>query len=137
MEFYASAVYPAMLIASAVLALAGIASLIVVRTHRMLQWVVTGIYIVVGAHLVAVVFGLASGPDVNLVVTAGYLLATIGVLPLLGIARLGAPDAHTGDPNRPVLQPDQMARVDGFVAVVVAIALAVVSWRLTDVFGVG
>lgn len=137
MEYYATTVYPVVLAASAVLALAGVASLVVVRAHRVLTWVVTGIYVVVGAHLVAVVAGLLSGPDVDLVITAGYLLASLGLLPLLGIARLGAPEAKRADvdPDRPVLQPDQIARVDGAVAVAVAIALAVVSWRLTEVFG--
>ncbi len=64
-------------------------------------------------------------------------IATMIWVPLLGIGRLGEPDAAAADPdpNRPVLQPDQIARVDGGAAVIVAIAAAVLAWRLYEILG--
>jgi len=75
------------------------------------------------------------GGGVPVVITVGYLLAAIALLPLLGIARLGAPDANNDDPNRPILQPDQIARVDGAAAMIIAVAAAVVAWRLATILG--
>ena len=117
----------------------GIATLIFVGAHKVLEWAVTAAYVVVGLQALWVVGLLVTGTSASLVLTLGYLLATIALLPLLGIGRLGHPDAalEDPDPSRPVLAPDQIARVDGGAAIAVGIALAVASWRITVVLGGG
>lgn len=132
MGLYGGVLYPVVLAACAILAVAGAVTLVQVRAHRVLEWVVTGFWIVTAVQAIAVIGVLLSGNDAGLVLTLGYLLATVLVVPLLGIGRLGAPDAAAldPDPNRPVLQPDQIARVDGGAAVIVAIAAAVLAWRI-------
>ncbi|MFN3865182.1 MAG: hypothetical protein ACK4MD_00550 [Demequina sp.] len=132
MEVYGGVIYPVVLAGCAVLALAGIVTMVQVRAHRMLERVVTGFWIVTAVQVISVIVVLFSGNDAGLVLTIGYLIAALVLLPLLGIGRLGAPDAAAldPDPNRPVLQPDQIARVDGGAAVIVAIAAAVLAWRV-------
>lgn len=138
MALYGGVIYPAVLIACALLVIAGVVTLAQVRAHRVLEWVVTAFWIVTAVQAIAVAVVLFSGSDAGLVLTLGYVLATILVLPLLGIGRLGAPDAaaEDPDPNRPVLQPDQIARVDGGAAVIVAIAAAVLAWRIAIILGI-
>lgn len=138
MGAYSSAVYPAVLIVSAALVVLGIATVVFVGAHRILQWAVTAAYVVVVVQILAVAALLLTGTSADLAVTIGYLLATAALLPLLGIGRLGHPDAaaEDPDPNRPVLAPDQIARVDGAAAIAVGIALAVASWRITVLLGV-
>jgi len=128
-------VYPLVLGFSVVLALAGLVTLVWVRAHRTLKWVVTAAYVVTLIEVLAIANVLLGG-GVPIVITLGYMLAAIALVPLLGIGRLGEPDAAAvdPDPNRPVLAPDQIARVDGVVAVIVAIAMAVVAWRLDTIF---
>jgi len=136
---YSSLVYPAVLVVSGALVVLGVATLIAVGAHRVLQWAVTAAYVVVGLQALWVAALLLSGTKANLVVTLGYLLATVALLPLLGIGRLGHPDAalEDPDPSRPVLAPDQIARVDAGAAIAVGIALAVASWRITVLLGGG
>jgi hypothetical protein len=121
LEFYTSAVYPAVLVVAAILVLAGLVTLAVV----------------VAAQVVVVGGAMLGGADIGIVITIGYLLASIALLPLLGIGRLGHPDAaaEDPDPNRPVLAPDQIARVDAGAAIIVAVALAVVAWRIASIIG--
>jgi len=128
-------VYPLVLGFSVVLALAGLVTLVWVRSHRALKWVVTAAYVVTLIEVLAIANVLLGG-GVPIVITLGYVLAAIALVPLLGIGRLGEPDAAAvdPDPNRPVLAPDQIARVDGVVAIIVAIAMAVVAWRLDTIF---
>jgi len=134
---YTSFVYPAVLAVSAALVVLGIATLIFVGAHKVLEWAVTAAYVVVALQALWVVGLLLTGTSASLVLTLGYLVATIALLPLLGIGRLGHPDAalEDPDPSRPVLAPDQIARVDGGAAIAVGIALAVASWRITVVLG--
>jgi len=134
---YLHVIFPAVLAVSAVLVLHGLVTLVAVGTHRSLQWVVTAAYIVVALQAIAVVVLLVTGTSADLVLAIGYLLATVALLPLLGIGRLGTPEAAAADPdpNRPVLAPDQIARVDAGAAIAVGIALAVASWRITVVLG--
>lgn len=136
MDAFEGFVYPLVLGFSALLAFVGLITLLWVSAHRVLKWVVTGAYIVTVIELVVVIGILLGGNGVPLVITIGYLLAAIALLPLLGIGRLGEPHAaaEDPDPNRPVLAPDQIARVDGTVAVIVAIAMAVVAWRIVEIF---
>lgn len=137
MALYSGVVYPATLGWCLVLLVVGLATLVRVRLHPILEWVVTGMWIVTGIQAIAVVVLLLSGNDAGLVLTIGYLLATVAVLPLLGIGRLGAPDAAAleAEPDRPVLQPDQIARVDAGAAVIIAIAAGVLAWRIAVILG--
>jgi len=134
---YLHVIYPAVLIVSALLVAHGILTLIAVGTHRSLQWVVTATWVAVVVQGGAVVVLLVNGTSADLILAIGYLLATAALLPLLGIGRLGTPEAaaEDPDPNRPILAPDQIARVDAGAAIAVGIALAVASWRLTIVLG--
>jgi hypothetical protein len=138
-DAYLSIAYPAVLVVCGALVATGIVTLVFVRAHRVLQWVVTAAYVAAVIQALWIAALLLSGTSADLVVTLGYLLATLALLPLLGIGRLGHPDAahEDPDPSRPVLAPDQIARVDGAAAIAVGIALAVASWRLTVVLGAG
>lgn len=135
MGVYTGVVYPAVLVVCAILAVVALITLVFIQAHRVLTWVVTATYVVVAAQALVVVAGLIGGAKVGIVITAGYLIATIALLPLLGIARLGHPDADDPDPNRPILEPDQIARVDAGAALIVALALVAAAWRLTVIFG--
>lgn len=106
----------------------------VIRAHRFLIWIVTGFYVVTLVEVITLIVVLFGG-GVPVVITVGYLLAAMALLPLLGIARMGAPDSGDKDPSRPILQPDQIARVDGAAAMIIAIAAAVVAWRLATILG--
>src|SRR5690554_5775200 len=134
MGFYTGFVYPAVLVACAILALTGVVTMIRVRTHRVLEAVVTGFWIVTALQVITVLVVLLGDTGASLVLVLSYLITTIIVLPLLGIGRLGEPDAAKADPdpNRPVLAPDQIARVDGGAAVIVAIAAGVLAWRIFE-----
>lgn len=137
MGVYTSVVYPAVLAVCALLVVVGLVTLVFVRAHRVLEWVVTATYVAVALQAIAVIWALLSGNSAGLVITIGYLLATLALLPLMGIGRLGTPEAAASDPDpsRPVLQPDQIARVDAGAAIAVGIALAVASWRLVILIG--
>ena len=134
MSVYAGAIYPGVLVACAILAVTGIVTMLQVRVHRVLEWVVTGFWIVTAVQIITVLVVLFSGNDAGLVLTLGYLVTTIILIPLLGIGRLGEPDAAAldPDPNRPVLQSDQIARVDGGAALIVALAAGVIAWRIFE-----
>jgi hypothetical protein len=141
---YLDVVYPAVLVACAVLFVAGGITMAVIRAHRILKWVVSGFYVVTAIEVVSLVVALVTG-GAPVFMTVSYLFAAIALLPLLGIARLGEPDSadepskgtpsKNNDPNRPILQPDQIARVDGAAAMIIAIAAAVVAWRLATILG--
>ena len=133
MTAFLDAVYPAVLVATAVLFVVAAISLVWIRAHRVLQWAVTGSYVVTLVEVLTLLTAIFSG-DVPVVITIGYGLAAVALLPLLGIGRLGSPDVDDPDPNRPVLQPDQIARVDAVAAMIIAIAAAVVAWRLAVIF---
>ena len=134
MSAYLDVAYPAFLVACAVLFIAGGVTMALIQAHRALTWVVTAFYVATVGMVAVVVATIVRG-DVPVVITVGYVLAALALLPLLGIARIGAPDAGPRDPNRPVLQPDQIARVDGAAAMIVAVAAAVVAWRIAVIFG--
>lgn len=133
MTVYLNAVYPAVLVATAVLFLMGAVTLVWIRAHRVLQWVVTGFYVVTLVEVLTVLSAIFGG-DVPIDITVGYTFAAVALLPLLGISRVGLPNPDDPDPNRPVLQPDQIARVDAMAALIIAIAAAVVAWRLAVIF---
>ncbi len=137
MALYGGLVLPAYLAVCALLILGGIATMIWVPVHRVLKWVVTAMWIVTAVHLLAVLAILIGGHSAPIVLTLGYLLASVILVPLLGIGRLGEPDAAAADPdpNRPVLAPDQIARVDGGAAVIIGIAGAVLAWRVVILLG--
>lgn len=132
MAIFADTIYPVVLAACAALALFGLLSLVWIRTHGALKLAVKGFVIVIAVEVLAVVFAVVNG-DAPAFITIAYLLAAVALLPLLGIGRLATPEAAKKDPGRPVLQPDQIARVDGGAAVLVAIAQAVVAWRFYEI----
>ena len=132
MNAFLHVVYPGVLMATAVLFLVAAVTMAWIGAHRALQWAVTGFYVVTLVEVVTVVAVVAGG-NVPVVITVGYILAAIALLPLLGIGRLGAPDPTNTDPSRPVLQPDQIARVDAAVGMIIAVAAAVVAWRLEQI----
>lgn len=134
MGFYTGVLYPAVLVACGILAVTGVATMIRVRTHRVLETIVTGFWVVTAIQAITVFVLMFTDTGASWVMVLSYLITTIILLPLLGIGRLGEPDAAKSDPdpNRPVLQPDQIARVDGGAAVIVAIAAAVLAWRIFE-----
>lgn len=135
MGFYTAVVYPAVL--AGFLLLFCVAGLTFVWTglHRWLERAVTLMW-VASAVQAFLVGGLLVGgrhPD-SLVTAIGYLVVSLALLPLLGIGRLGLPDeGPRREPDRPVLTPRQIALVDAVAAMVLAVALAVVAWRLHEV----
>lgn len=132
MTVFLDTVYPVVLAASLLLVLFGIVTLVWMRAHAVLGLAVRGYLLVIGVEVLAVAFAVvAGGPPI--VITLAYLIAAIALLPLLGIGRLGTPEAAKNDPGRPVLQPDQIARVDAGAAILVAGAQAVVAWRLAEI----
>ncbi len=133
MTAFLDAVYPAVLVATAVLFAVATLTLAWIRVHRVLQWVVTAFYVVTLVEFLTVLATIFAG-GVPVVITVGYGLAAIALLPLLGISRLGSPDPDDPDPDRPVLQQDQIARVDAVAAMIIAVAAAVVAWRLAEIF---
>ncbi|WP_062072160.1 hypothetical protein [Demequina sediminicola] len=137
MDFYTGLIYPAFLVVCALLVLTGAATMVWIGLHPWLKRVVTAMWIATGIHAVTVIGVMLSGSDASVVLSLGYLLASVILLPLLGIGRLGEPDAVLGDPdpNRPVLAPDQIARVDGGIAVIIGIGAAVLAWRVFVLMG--
>ncbi|WP_291380039.1 hypothetical protein [Demequina sp.] len=133
MTAYLNAVYPTVLVSTAVLFVVAAVTLAWIRAHRALQWVVTGFYVMTLVEILTLLSAILAG-GVPIVITIGYGLAAVALLPLLGIGRLGSPDADDPDPSRPVLQPDQIARVDAVAAMIIAVAAAVVAWRLAEIF---
>ncbi len=133
MTAYLNAVYPAVLVATGVLFAGGAVTLAWIRAHRVLQWIVTGFYVVTLVEVLTLLSAVFGG-GVPIVETVGYTLAAIALLPLLGISRMGLPDPEDPDPSRPVLAPDQIARVDAVAALIIAVAAAVVAWRLATIF---
>lgn len=137
MGLYEGLVYPAYLVVCGLLVLSGIATMIWVRLHGVLKWIVTAMWVATALQVLNVGYILLSGHSAPIVLTVGYLMASVVLVPLLGIGRLGEPDAALADPdpNRPVLQPDQIARVDGGAAVIIGIAGAVLAWRIIILLG--
>jgi hypothetical protein len=135
MGFYTSVVYPAMLGVFGATALLGLVTLVWTRAHGVLKWSVTAVWILTAVQLVVVAVLLVGDVDAPLLTTIGYLLVSVALLPLFGIGRLGEPEAAATDPdpNRPVLAPDQVARVDAVAALILAVSLVVVSWRLEQI----
>ncbi len=133
MTAYLGVVYPTVLVAASVLFVVGAVTLAWIPAHRVLQWVVTGFYVVTLVEVLTLLSAIFGG-GIPIVITLGYTLAAVALLPLLGISRLGLPDAEDPDPDRPVLQPDQIARVDALAALIIAVAAAVVAWRLATIF---
>lgn len=135
MGFYTSVVYPAVLAAMGAVVLTGLVTLLWSRAHTALKWAVTAVWIVSAVQLVTVGVLLAGDVDAPLVTTIGYLLVSVALIPLFGIGRLGEPEAAAvdADPNRPVLAPDQVAKVDAVAGLILAVSLAVVAWRLAQI----
>jgi hypothetical protein len=132
MTVFVDTIYPVVLAACLALALFGTVCLFVQRAHGALRYAVMGFVIIIGVEVLAVVYAIVSG-DAAPFITIAYVVAAVALLGLLGIARLGTPEAAAKDPGRPVLQPDQIARVDGAAAILVAGAQAVVAWRFYEI----
>ncbi len=132
MTVFLDTVYPVVLAASAVLVLIGVITLITLRAHSVLRLAVLGYVLVLGVEFLAVIYALIAGGP-HIVMTLAYLIAAVLVVPLLRISRMGTPEAAKDDPGRPVLQPDQIAKVDAGAAILVAGAQAVVAWRFAEI----
>lgn len=132
MEWYVAWGYPAVLVASGLLAVLAAATMLVVRAHPILRAAHRGFAAVVLAQAVLVIVAVIQGAPAFMSIS--YLAASLVVLFPLGISRLGTPEAAAAEPGRPVLQPDQRARVDAGAAILVAIAQAVIAWRFVEIF---
>lgn len=132
MEWYVAWGYPAVLVASGVLAMLAAATMLVVRAHPILRAAHKGFVAVVLAQAVLVIVAVVQGAPAFMSIS--YLVASLVVLFPLGISRLGTPEAAAAEPGRPVLKPDQQARVDAGAAILVAIAQAVIAWRFVEIF---
>ncbi|WNM25520.1 hypothetical protein [Demequina capsici] len=132
MELYSGIVYPTVLIVAAVLVAVGVVTLLASGAHRVLKVAVSVAWVATAIQAIGVIAALVNGVPAGIVITVGYLLASVALLPLLGIGRLGEPPApgEPVDPDRPVLRPDQIVRLDAIAAVVIGLAIAVVAWRL-------
>jgi hypothetical protein len=132
MHVFIDTIYPLVLAASLALAAFGLVTLFFHRAHAALRFAVMGFVVVIAVEVLAVVLAIVSG-DAPALITIAYLVAAIALLGLLGIARLGTPEAAAKDPGRPVLAPDQIAKVDAAAAILVAGAQAVVAWRFYEI----
>jgi hypothetical protein len=132
MNVFVDTIYPVVLAACAALGLFGVVTLFVHRAHAALKYAVKGFVIVIAVEVLAVIYAIVSG-DAPAVITIAYLVAALALLGLLGIARLGTPEAAAKEPGRPVLAPDQIAKVDAGAAILVAGAQAVVAWRFHEI----
>jgi hypothetical protein len=135
MDLYTGVIYPAVLVVLGALVVVALVTLVCVDAHRALKWAVTATYIATAVQLLAIIIVLFGNVRPSLITTVGYLVVSVVLLPLMGIGRLGEPEAaaEDPDPNRPVLASDQIARVDAVAAIVIGLALAVVAWRLADI----
>lgn len=132
MGVYSDTVYPLVLAASAGLLIFGIVTVFAPRVHSLLRLAAIAFRIVIAVQALAVVFAVI-GSKSDVFMTLAYLVAALAMLPLLGISRLGQPEAAQTDSDRPVLTPVQSAKVDGGAAALVAVASAVVTWRIHEV----
>lgn len=132
MELYHSVVYPLTLVVFGATAIMGAVTAITTRFGSVLAWFGTSVWIATAIQAIAVIVGLFSGWDVSLPLVLGYALGGVILLFLLGIGRLGEPSAAElkAEPDRPVLAPDQVARVNGVAAIIVGLAAMVIAWRL-------
>ncbi len=135
MELYHSVVYPLTLVVFGATAVMGVISAITTRFGAVLAWFGTSVWIATAVQTIAVIVGLIAGWDVSLPLILGYALAGIILLFLLGIGRLGEPSAAElkAEPDRPVLSPAQVVRVNGMAAALVGVAAAVVAWRIDEI----
>lgn len=132
MTVFVDTIYPVVLAACLALALFGIVTLIFHRAHSAMRYAVMGFVIVIALEVLAVAYAIVSG-DAAPFITIAYVVAALALLGLLGIARLGTPEAAAKDPGRPVLSPEQRAKVDAGAAILVAGAQAVVAWRFYEI----
>jgi len=132
MQLYLDAGYPLILAVSGVLAVMGMVTMVWVRTHGLLRQAGRTYVGAIVAQAIVVVIAVFQGAPAFM--TLSYAVASLAVLVALGISRLGTPEAAADDPTRPVLQPDQQARVDAGAALLVALAQAVIAWRFMEIF---
>jgi hypothetical protein len=132
MNVFIDTIYPVVLAACLALAVFGLVTLFFHRAHAAMRYAVTSFVIIIAVEGLAVIYAIVSG-DAPAFITIAYLVAALALLGLLGIARLGTPEAAAKDPGRPVLAPDQIAKVDAAAAILVAGAQAVVAWRFYEI----
>ncbi len=133
MDTYSSVAYPGVLAVMAIVLVAGGAALVSPRLGGALPGVawVARVATVVEVLVIAILV-ITGSTHPSLFTLVGYLLSALVLLGLFGISRLGAPP-EPGQPHeadRPVLSPRQSIQVDAVAAMIVAVALAVVAWRL-------
>ncbi len=136
MGAYTSLVYPAALGAAAVLLLAAAAAFAWPRFASALAGASWLTRVVTVLEVLAIgVLAITGRSRPGVLILVGYLVSAVAVLGFLGISRVGGPPAPgaPADPDRPVLSPRQAAKVDAVAATIVAVALAVVAWRLHSI----
>lgn len=133
MDAYSGVVYPAAVAIFLLLMLVGGLRLLTAPARVLLRVMVVAAWVASAVQALAIVALLATAEgQPSLPMTIGYLIASIALLPLLGVGHLGEPrkPGSQADPERPVLSPSQVAQVNAMAAVLVGAALVVVAWRL-------
>lgn len=134
MSLFADFAYPAALIASALFALVGIATILQPGLRRVLA-VTQRLYVfLIMAQAIVIVIATIQGQS-PVFMTLMYVVAILLTLALVGIGRLGSPEAaeRSGEAGRPVLTLEQISKVNGGAAVLVAAAQAVLTWRVFEI----
>lgn len=134
MSLFADFAYPAALIASALFALVGIATILQPGLRRVLA-VTQRLYVfLIMAQAIVIVIATIQGQS-PVFMTLMYVVAILLTLALVGIGRLGSPEAaeRSGEAGRPVLTLAQISKVNGGAAVLVAAAQAVLTWRVFEI----
>lgn len=134
MPAFTTVVYPVLLIASLALAVLGGLTIAAPRLHRVLKAVHVAYRVLIFLECAVIAWAIIAG-DTPVLMTAMYIGAILATLLLLGIGRLGTPEAAQKNPEagRPILSPAQVAKVDGGAAVLVAVAQAVLTWRVHEI----
>lgn len=134
MSLFTDFAYPAVLIASALFALVGIATILQPGLRRVLA-VTQRLYVfLIMAQAIVIVIATIQGQS-PVFMTLMYVVAILLTLALVGIGRLGSPEAaeRSGEAGRPVLTLEQISKVNGGAAVLVAAAQAVLTWRVFEI----
>lgn len=131
---FTSVVYPTVLIACLLLAILGALTIARPGLHRALRIGQAVFRVIIVIEVVAIIAAVFSG-DTPVLMTLMYVGAILATVFLLGVGRLGSAEAAARSPEagRPILSPAQIAKVDGGAAILVALAQAVLTWRVHEI----